>query len=199
MPPTRRTSFRSSFFSPESLRNLYHILDHWSLLGQSVVLLVVKRAYLRQLLQGPRVFWTKCSTNDSNLAFVKRMLKCLGPVLSAVIKGKETSVAARPSSSLFAFSAASLNLCIARVSLLRSRPDSFLNSPSKKATRTSSKSSPPRRVSPLVAFTSKTPPLISRIEISNVPPPRSKTVEKFRRAFSRQVRNVAGLQCQVNS
>ena len=36
-----------------------------------------------------------------------------------------------------------------------------------------SKSSPPRYVSPLVAFTLKTPSRISRIEISNVPPPRS--------------------------
>jgi hypothetical protein len=36
-----------------------------------------------------------------------------------------------------------------------------------------SKSSPPRNVSPLVDFTSKTPSPISRTEISNVPPPRS--------------------------
>ncbi len=39
-----------------------------------------------------------------------------------------------------------------------------------------SKSSPPRNVSPAVATTLKTPPApISRIEMSNVPPPRSKT------------------------
>lgn len=38
-----------------------------------------------------------------------------------------------------------------------------------------SKSSPPRKVSPLVDFTSKTPFCISRTEISNVPPPRSYT------------------------
>jgi len=38
-----------------------------------------------------------------------------------------------------------------------------------------SKSSPPRNVSPFVAFTSKTPSPISRIEMSKVPPPRSKT------------------------
>ncbi len=36
-------------------------------------------------------------------------------------------------------------------------------------------SSPPRWVSPLVDFTSITPSLISRIEISNVPPPKSNT------------------------
>ncbi len=38
-----------------------------------------------------------------------------------------------------------------------------------------SKSSPPRKVSPWVAFTSKTPSPISRIDMSKVPPPRSKT------------------------
>ena len=38
-----------------------------------------------------------------------------------------------------------------------------------------SKSSPPRCVSPLVDFTSVTPPPISKIEMSKVPPPRSYT------------------------
>ena len=38
-----------------------------------------------------------------------------------------------------------------------------------------SKSSPPRCTSPLVDLTSKTPSPSSKIEISNVPPPRSKT------------------------
>lgn len=38
-----------------------------------------------------------------------------------------------------------------------------------------SKSSPPRKVSPFVDFTSNTPFWISRTEISNVPPPRSYT------------------------
>ena len=38
-----------------------------------------------------------------------------------------------------------------------------------------SKSSPPRKVSPFVALTSKTPSPNSNIDISNVPPPRSKT------------------------
>jgi hypothetical protein len=36
-----------------------------------------------------------------------------------------------------------------------------------------SKSSPPKNVSPFVALTSKTPPEISKIEISKVPPPKS--------------------------
>jgi hypothetical protein len=38
-----------------------------------------------------------------------------------------------------------------------------------------SQSSPPRCVSPLVLSTSKTPSPMSRIDTSNVPPPRSKT------------------------
>jgi len=38
-----------------------------------------------------------------------------------------------------------------------------------------STSSPPQEVSPLVAFTSKTPLEISKIEISKVPPPKSYT------------------------
>ncbi len=38
-----------------------------------------------------------------------------------------------------------------------------------------SKSSPPRNVSPAVDFTSYSPSPISRMEISNVPPPRSNT------------------------
>ena len=41
------------------------------------------------------------------------------------------------------------------------------------STRRMSKSSPPRKVSPLVDFTSNTPSPISRIDTSKVPPPRS--------------------------
>ena len=50
---------------------------------------------------------------------------------------------------------------------------SFLNSLARYSTRRMSKSSPPRKVSPLVDFTSNTPSPISRIEMSKVPPPRS--------------------------
>ena len=39
----------------------------------------------------------------------------------------------------------------------------------------SSKSSPPKKVSPFVDLTSKTPSPISKIDISNVPPPKSYT------------------------
>ncbi len=54
-------------------------------------------------------------------------------------------------------------------------PNCFLNSPIKKSCNLISKSSPPKEVSPLVAFTSNTPPDISRSDISKVPPPRSNT------------------------
>ena len=74
---------------------------------------------------------------------------------------------------IFAFSAASLSLCNANLSDFKSIPLSFLNSPAKYSTIVSSKSSPPKNVSPLVDLTSKTPSPISRIEISNVPPPKS--------------------------
>jgi hypothetical protein len=64
-------------------------------------------------------------------------------------------------------------------------PYYFLNSLIKKLWSLRSKSSPPSDVSPLVALTSKTPPEISRSEISNVPPPRSYTAITFPSVLSR--------------
>ena len=82
-------------------------------------------------------------------------------------------------SSILAFSAASFNLCKAAGSVLRSKFWSFLNSSTKCSIKAKSKSSPPKKVSPLVERTSNCfSPSISAssiIEISNVPPPRSKT------------------------
>src|SRR6266542_1078009 len=60
-------------------------------------------------------------------------------------------------------------------SAARSMPWAFLNSDTIQSTIALSKLSPPRWLSPFVAFTSKTPSPSSRIETSNVPPPRSKT------------------------
>ena len=88
-------------------------------------------------------------------------------------KWKFISVCAADDNSIFAFSAASFNLCKANLSFFKSIPLSFLNSEAKYSTMASSKSSPPKNVSPLVDFTSKTPSPISKIEISKVPPPKS--------------------------
>ncbi|MNI39772.1 hypothetical protein D3C73_939620 [compost metagenome] len=81
-----------------------------------------------------------------------------------------------PESSILAFSAASFNLCIAILSLLRSIPESFLNSATKKSIILSSKSSPPNLLFPDVDITSNTPSPISNTDTSNVPPPRSYTM-----------------------
>ena len=81
--------------------------------------------------------------------------------------------------SIFAFSAASFNLWRAIGSLFKSNPDSFLNSSIKKLIKRESKSSPPRCVSPDVEITSNwyspSTLVISIIDISKVPPPRSYT------------------------
>ena len=70
----------------------------------------------------------RSSTKASNLALVNLILICFGPVLSAVINGKFISVCAADESSIFAFSAASFNLCKASLSVFKSIPLSFLNS-----------------------------------------------------------------------
>mmetsp|Transcript_31089 Transcript_31089/g.73272 ORF Transcript_31089/g.73272 Transcript_31089/m.73272 type:complete len:329 (+) Transcript_31089:552-1538(+) len=141
-------------------------------------------ASLMQALQGSMDRSTSGWTMFSNWAREILEFMCLGPVASAVIKGRETSVCARPSSSRLAFSAASRSRCMARLSPPRSIPESFLNSPSRWESSSSSKSSPPSMVSPLVALTSKTPPWISKTLTSKVPPPRSKTTMVFPSALS---------------
>ena len=75
--------------------------------------------------------------------------------------------------STLAFSAASLNLCNTEESLDKSIPLSLLNSSINQSIIFSSKLSPPKCVSPFVDITSNTPPPISNIDMSNVPPPKS--------------------------
>ena len=67
-------------------------------------------------------------TNSSTLARFIDIVRCLGPLESAVIKGKLMSVVKVLESSIFAFSAASRNLCIAILSFLKSIPLCFLKS-----------------------------------------------------------------------
>jgi len=69
-------------------------------------------------------------------------------------------------------------------SLLRSMPSLLMKLSTRWSMTFWSKSSPPRCVSPLVAFTSKTPSPISRMEMSKVPPPRSNTATTSSFCFS---------------
>ena len=118
---------------------------------------------------------SRSATMFSNFALVSDISRCLGPVWSAVMNGKLISVCVVDDSSHLAFSAASLNLWTASLSLLKSTPYSLLNSFTIQFRIVLSKSSPPRNVSPFVARTSNTPDDISKIEMSNVPPPKSYT------------------------
>ena len=88
-------------------------------------------------------------------------------------KGRLISVSSVVQSSHFAFSAASFSRCSAILSFERSIPWSFLNSATIQSITRWSRLSPPRWVSPFVAFTSTTPSPTSRIEMSKVPPPKS--------------------------
>ncbi|MNS91095.1 hypothetical protein D3C72_1251710 [compost metagenome] len=118
---------------------------------------------------------TRSATNSSSFERVNLYSKCFGPSASAVRNGRFISISDVLESSFFAFSASSLRRCIAALSLFRSIPSVCLKTSRKWFTIRLSKSSPPRCVSPLVDFTSNTPSPSSRIETSNVPPPRSKT------------------------
>mmetsp|Transcript_14824 Transcript_14824/g.25301 ORF Transcript_14824/g.25301 Transcript_14824/m.25301 type:complete len:228 (+) Transcript_14824:975-1658(+) len=166
IPPTRMTSWISDLETSASFIHFWH---------------------------GSTVFVTRSETMFSNCAFVTLILRCFGPVASAVMKGNETSVWASPSNSRLAFSAASRNRCMAKLSPDKSIPDSCLKDLSKYSNNSSSKSSPPSMVLPFVALTSNTPPEISRMETSKVPPPRSKTAIVFPSALSIPYANAAAV------
>ena len=104
MPPTKTISFISAALNPESFNAISH---------------------------GLSVLFIKSSTRASNFALVSLILICFGPVLSAVINGKLISVWFVEESSIFAFSAASLSLWRANLSVFKSIPLSFLNSSAK--------------------------------------------------------------------
>ena len=125
--------------------------------------------------QGFIVRSIRSATRLSSLARVSFSTRCSGWWVfgSIEMNGWLISVCVALDSSIFAFSAASFSRCSAILSLVRSTPCSFLNSSARYSTIRMSKSSPPRKVSPLVDFTSNRPSSISRIEMSKVPPPRS--------------------------
>ena len=148
MPPTSTTSSMSVLATPASL------IACW---------------------QGFMVRAMRSETRDSSLARVSFSTRCSGWWVfgSIEMNGWLISVCVEDESSILAFSAASFRRWSAILSLVRSTPCSFLNSSARYWTMRMSKSSPPRKVSPLVDFTSKRPSSISRIEMSKVPPPRS--------------------------
>mmetsp|Transcript_127862 Transcript_127862/g.398208 ORF Transcript_127862/g.398208 Transcript_127862/m.398208 type:complete len:319 (+) Transcript_127862:328-1284(+) len=121
----------------------------------------------------------------SNLARERVSSMCLGPVASAVMKGREILASCTPESSTLAFSAASVRRCKACLSLRSSMPSFCLKVSANQSTIFLSKSSPPRWVSPFVESTSQTPSPTSRMETSKVPPPRSKTMMVSLFFFSR--------------
>ena len=147
-PPTRRTLLSSLLLIPAS---------------ESAV------------ITGPAVRSTRSAVNSSNLALVTVISICFAPDLVVTINGRLTLVVAADESSFLAFSASSRTLCIAILSLLMSTPSVRLNSLTRYETSLSSKSSPPRWLSPEVARTSITLSPISITDTSNVPPPRSYT------------------------
>mmetsp|Transcript_31404 Transcript_31404/g.76976 ORF Transcript_31404/g.76976 Transcript_31404/m.76976 type:complete len:255 (+) Transcript_31404:871-1635(+) len=107
--------------------------------------------------------------SDSNLARVMVVFKSTPPA------NDSTSISAEGVTERvhLAFSTAACRRRNAR-SPTSTSALSFLNVLSKNCTTLLSKSSPPSRVFPPVAFTSNRPASIDRIETSNVPPPRSK-------------------------
>ena len=118
---------------------------------------------------------TKSNVNWSNLARVNVTSKCNGPASPAVMNGKLICVEVTPDKSFLAFSAASFKRCIAILSCDKSIPLSRLNSATKNSIILLSKSSPPKWLSPDVDNTSNTPSPNSKIDTSNVPPPKSNT------------------------
>ncbi len=136
---------------------------------------VLSLASLMQSRHGLRQRSIRLLVMFSKVARVSVVLRCFGAPFTMVMKGSEICALVTCESSFLAFSAASFRRCSAILSLRRSRPPFSLAKLSAKWLMTrSSKSSPPRWVSPLVASTSTTPSPTSRMDTSNVPPPRSK-------------------------
>lgn len=76
----------------------------------------------RAFWQGDIVFLMRSPTRLSNLDLDSLRFMCLGPEESTVRYGRFTSVCIDEESSIFAFSAASFNLCMAMGSLVMSKP-----------------------------------------------------------------------------
>ena len=135
----------------------------------------VNPASRKACLTGSRNRLTSSLHKASNCDRVRRVSMCFGPSSVAVMKGKLISVTFTPESSILAFSAASVRRWRDWRSRRRSMPSFSKNCSASQLTIVISKSPPPSWVSPLVDRTSKTPSPTSRMDTSNVPPPKSKT------------------------
>ena len=124
---------------------------------------------------GTAVLFTRSLVSSLNLALVRFISMCLGSPFTVVINGRFIITDEEDDKTFFAFSASSRTLCIAVRSFVRSMCSALLNSLTRYAVIRSSKSSPPRLLSPAVARTSIRLSPISIIDTSNVPPPRSYT------------------------
>ena len=135
----------------------------------------LRSASRRDSFTGRIVPSIKSLANSSNFDLLISISRCLGPVSSAVMKGRLREVVRVLDSSIFAFSAASRSLWSAILSCPKSMASSAWNLSIIQRTITLSKSSPPKWLFPEVAFTSNTPSPSWRTETSKVPPPRSNT------------------------
>ncbi len=125
---------------------------------------------------GLRVRSSNCLVISSNLARVSLSSTFTGPFSVTVKNGKEIIASSWAESSILARSAASFKRCIAILSLDKLSPlCSWAMCAKMNSIILLSQSSPPKRLSPAVANTSKVPSAMSSKETSKVPPPRSYT------------------------
>ena len=134
----------------------------------------VNLASLKALRTGSSVLSNKCFVKSWNLALVKVVSNEIGPLDDIPMNGNEIVVSSCEDNAIFASSAASLKRCKAILSL-KSTPCWILICALIQSAITLSQSSPPRWLSPAVEITSYVPSPISRIDTSNVPPPKSYT------------------------
>ena len=122
---SRRASFlkKSATFFPTSGIRVWPPTRITSLISETF-----RPASFSAVSTGPIVRSTRSSTRDSSLERVSLTTRCFGPLASAVIYGRLTSVCCEEDSSILAFSAASFRRCRASGSLCRSMPLVFLNS-----------------------------------------------------------------------
>jgi hypothetical protein len=151
------------------LRHAGHAADQ----NHFVDLAACRPASLSAALHGSMVRLTRSSTRLSSLARRQLQVRCFGTGLVGGDEGQVDLGLVEDDSSILAFLGSFLEplqrqLVVAQVDALV-----LLELVGEIVDERMSKSSPPRKVSPLVDFTSNTPSPISRIETSNVPPPRS--------------------------